>query len=161
MLIYSKKIKETKKYNYIIIFAENEHMTRIAAIAFSRTFFMKFLKFGLVGFSGLIVDFGITYFFKEKLKVHKYIANSLGFLVATATNYTLNRYWTFDNHDPNTAIQFGKFFVVSLVGLAISNTLIFLLHEKLKWNFYLSKACAIVLVSLWNFFANYLYTFTA
>lgn len=135
-------------------------MTPIAAIAFNRTFFFKFIKFGLVGFSGLIVDFGVTYICKERLRIPKYLASSLGFLVATGSNYTLNRFWTFNNHDPDTVIQFGKFFVVSLVGLALSNGLIFLLHEKLKWNFYISKVCAIALVSLWNFFANYLYTFT-
>lgn len=135
-------------------------MTPILAIKFNDVFLFKFLKFGVVGFSGLIVDFSITWIFKEKLKVHKYISSSLGFVVATGTNYTLNRYWTFNNHNPATIIQFGKFFVISLVGLALSNILIYLLNDKLKWNFYIAKACAIVIVSLWNFFANYLYTFT-
>lgn len=146
----------------IIMFAsaKSNNMTSIAAIEFNSAFFFKFLKFGLVGFSGLIVDFSITYLCKEKLKIHKYISNSLGFIVATGTNYTFNRYWTFDNHNPATIIQFGKFFVISLVGLAISNVIIYLLNDRLKWNFYVAKACAIVLVSLWNFFANYLYTFT-
>lgn len=140
---------------------KSKFMPPLAIIEFNKAFFFKFLKFGIVGFSGLIVDFGVTYLFKEKLKIHKYISSSLGFIVATATNYTLNRLWTFNNHDPNAAVQFGKFFMVSLLGLAISNGLIYLLHDKLKWNFYLAKGCAIVLVSLWNFFANYLYTFTA
>lgn len=135
-------------------------MHTLAAIEFNKAFIFKFLKFGVVGFSGLVVDFSITYLCKEKLKIHKYIANSLGFAVATATNYLLNRYWTFNSHNPASLIQFGKFFVVSLVGLALSNALIYLLNDKLKWNFYLAKACAIVIVSLWNFFANYLYTFT-
>jgi len=135
-------------------------MTPIAAIEFNKAFLLKFLKFGLVGLSGMVVDFGITFLCKEKLKIHKYVSNSLGFIVATATNYTLNRLWTFDNHDPNTVTQFGKFFFISLIGLAMSNGIIYLLHEKLNWNFYFAKACAIGLVSLWNFFANYLYTFT-
>ena len=135
-------------------------MSQIAAIELNKAFFLKFLKFGIVGFSGLIVDFGITYLCKEKLKIHKYISNSLGFIVATGTNYTFNRLWTFENHNPNTFVQFGKFFVIAVVGLAISNALIYLLNDKFKWNFYFAKACAIVLVSLWNFFANYLYTFT-
>lgn len=135
-------------------------MGTLAVVEFNKAFIFKFLKFGVVGFSGLVVDFSITYLCKEKLKIHKYIANSLGFAVATATNYLLNRYWTFNSHNPASLIQFGKFFVVSLVGLVLSNALIYLLNDKLKWNFYLAKACAIVIVSLWNFFANYLYTFT-
>ncbi|HKG05685.1 MAG TPA: GtrA family protein [Pedobacter sp.] len=136
-------------------------MIPVAAIEINKTFFFKFLKFGIVGFSGLIVDFGITYICKEKLRLHKYLSSSLGFLVATGTNYSLNRYWTFHNNDPAYILQFGKFFIISAVGLALSNSLIYLLHERFKWNFYVAKACAIALVSLWNFFANYLYTFTA
>lgn len=135
-------------------------MISIAAIKFNNAFLFKFLKFGVVGFSGLIVDFSLTWFCKEKLRIHKYISSSLGFIVATGTNYSLNRYWTFDNHDPALITQFGKFFMIALVGLALSNMLIYLLHDKLKWNFYFAKACAIVVISLWNFFANYLYTFT-
>ncbi len=135
-------------------------MLQLATLELNKTFVLKFLKFGLVGFSGLIIDFGITYFCKEKLKIHKYVSSSFGFVVATATNFTLNRLWTFNNHDPNAVVQFGKFFVVSLFGLALSNGLIYILNDRLKWNFYLAKGCAIVLVSLWNFFANYLYTFT-
>lgn len=135
-------------------------MANIAAIEFNQTFFFKFLKFGVVGFSGLIVDFGITYLCKEKLKIHKYLSSSFGFIVATTTNYGLNRYWTFNNHDAASITQFGKFFMISLVGLFLSNVLIYLLNDKLKLNFYVAKACAIVIVSLWNFFANYLYTFS-
>ncbi len=135
-------------------------MTGILASWPDKGFILKFVKFGAVGFSGLIVDFGVTYIFKEKLGVHRYVANSLGFLVATASNYLLNRNWTFHNQDPEYLLQFGKFFVIALVGLALSNLIIFLLSEKLKWNFYLAKIFAIGAVAIWNFFANYLYTFT-
>jgi putative flippase GtrA len=135
-------------------------MTIIAAIEFNYAFFLKLLKFGVVGFVGLIVDFSITYICKEKLKIHKYVSSSLGFSIATATNYRLNRLWTFERHDAATMTQFGKYFMICLVGLALSNILIYLLNDKLKWNFYVAKACAIIIVSLWNFFANYLYTFT-
>src|SRR5688500_17019406 len=69
----------------------------------------KFLKFGVVGFSGIFVDFGVTYLSIEKLKVHKYIANSLGFIVATISNYLLNRYWTFNTGQGAQFVQFGKF----------------------------------------------------
>lgn len=135
-------------------------MSPIAAIEFNYAFLIKLLKFGIVGFAGLIVDFTVTYICKEKLKIHKYVSSSLGFTIATATNYRLNRFWTFDSHDEATMTQFGKYFMICLVGLVLSNILIYILNDKLKWNFYFAKGCAIVIVSLWNFFANYLYTFT-
>lgn len=60
--------------------------------------FLQFIKFCVVGGTGVVVDFGITFLFKEKLKLNKYIANSLGFMAAASTNYLLNRWWTFRSH---------------------------------------------------------------
>ncbi|HYK77766.1 MAG TPA: GtrA family protein [Daejeonella sp.] len=128
-------------------------------MSLSADFFLKFFKFGLVGFSGIFVDFSITYLCKEKFKIHKYVANSLGFTVATGTNYLLNRYWTFNTGEGPHFVQFGKFFGIALVGLLLNNLLIYFFNDKLKLNFYLSKAIAIAIVSLWNFMGNYLYTF--
>jgi putative flippase GtrA len=130
-------------------------------VTVSENLIFKFLKFGVVGFSGIFIDFGITWLLKERLKIHKYFANSCGFLFATVSNYLLNRYWTFQSHDPKAFEQFGKFFAIGLVGLLFSNFIIYILNDKLKISFYLSKVFAIIAVSLWNFFANYIYTFAA
>ena len=131
----------------------------LAFINLSQDLIYKFIRFGLVGFSGIFVDFGTTYLLKEKLKVHKYIANSCGFLLATVSNYLLNRYWTFQSTDPKAFEQFGKFFAIAIIGLIFNNLIIYILNDKLKINFYLSKVFAIAAVSIWNFFANYIYTF--
>lgn len=126
---------------------------------FSKAFLLKFLKFGIVGFSGIFVDFGVTYACKEWLKIQKYIANSIGFTVAATSNYFLNRIWTFKSQNPEVVKEFSEFFVISLVGLGLANLIVFLIHGKLKLNFYLSKLFAIGVVMLWNFFANYYITF--
>ena len=124
------------------------------------TTFFKFLKFGLVGLSGLLLDFGVTYLAKEKLRWDKYLANSLGFIVASTNNYILNRLWTFHSADPEIGWQFSKFLLVAVAGLLLNNLIVYLLTEKAKLNFYLSKLMAIVVVFAWNFLLNYLYTFT-
>lgn len=121
---------------------------------------LKFIKFGIVGVSGIIVDFGITWLCKEKLKMQKYVANSMGFSLATVSNFLLNRHWTFESHDPAAFQQFGKFLIISVIGLILSNFIIYILNDKWKMKFYTSKIFAIAMVSIWNFFANYIYTFT-
>jgi putative flippase GtrA len=125
----------------------------------SRTFLVKFIKFGIVGFSGVFVDFGVTYICKEWLKIQKYVANSIGFTVAASSNYLLNRTWTFKSKNPDVATEYTEFFIISLVGLGLANLIVFLVHGKLKYNFYLSKLFAIGVVTIWNFFANYYITF--
>ena len=122
--------------------------------------FLQFIKFCVVGGTGVVVDFGITFLFKEKLKLNKYIANSLGFMAAASTNYLLNRWWTFRSHDPEVAQQYVQFVGISAIGLILNNIIIYLLNDKERLNFYLSKLIAIGLVTLWNFFMNYYFTFT-
>ncbi|MDO8970713.1 MAG: GtrA family protein, partial [Saprospiraceae bacterium] len=119
----------------------------------------KFLKFGVVGVSGVVVDFGVTWLLKEQLRLNKYIANSAGFACAVVSNYILNRIWTFHSADPHVGIQFAKFAVVALVGLGMNNAIIFYLTERRGIKFYTAKLVATGVVMLWNFGANYFFTF--
>lgn len=125
----------------------------------NRTFLLKFLKFGTVGLSGVLVDFGITYTCKEIIKIPKYVSNAIGFTVAAIWNYIFNRIWTFQSHDPEITYEFLRFFSVSLIGLGINTLILWLLVSKFKMNFYVSKLFAIGTVMIWNFIVNLLVTF--
>jgi putative flippase GtrA len=61
--------------------------------------------------------------------------------------------------NPEIAIEFSQFIVVSLIGLALNTFILWLIVSRFKFNFYLSKVFAIIVVMLWNFFANLLFTF--
>jgi len=119
---------------------------------------LKFLKFGIVGASGLAVDFAITYVLKEKAGIHKYIANSAGFISAASSNYILNRIWTFDSTNPHIANEYMAFILVSVVGLAINSFVLWRLVNR-NMNFYWAKLAAIAITTIWNFAANLLFTF--
>jgi putative flippase GtrA len=118
----------------------------------------KFLKFGITGLTGMVIDFSITFLLKEKLKVHRYLANSAGFTVAATSNYFLNRIWTFHSSNPRVITEYGSFFIISLIGLGINNLFLYIFEKKFK--FYLAKLFAIGVTMLWNFFANYYITFS-
>ncbi len=126
-----------------------------------KLFLIKFIKFCFVGLSGILVDFSITYLCKEKILINKYIANAIGFTTAASSNYILNRVWTFHSQNPAIAIEYSKFLMISLIGLGINTFIIWLLVNKSRMNFYLAKLFAILVVTIWNFFSNYIYTFVA
>ena len=119
----------------------------------------QFFKFCVVGGSGVFVDFGVTYLCKEWLKLNKYVANSLGVLCASTSNYILNRIWTFQNENPDITGQYLRFLGIAAVGLVINNATIYVLHGRFRLNFYLAKLFAIGVVTFWNFFMNYFFTF--
>lgn len=119
---------------------------------------LKFIKFSLVGSSGLVIDFGTTWLVKEVLRGNKYLANSLGFTLAVVNNYIWNKYWTFQDTDPAVFAQFGKFLTISLIGLLINNLVIYVFERYM--NFYRAKIIAILIVVIWNFIMNYTFAFT-
>jgi putative flippase GtrA len=116
-------------------------------------------KYSIVGGIGFIIDFLITWFFKEKIKINPFLANSLGFLIAVISNFVLNKYWTFNEIHSTSSTQFLKFFFVSITGLLLNNFFLYLLTSKTKINFYASKFIVIALVFFWNYSLNTIFTF--
>lgn len=118
---------------------------------------VAYLMFCIVGFSGMAVDFSITYLFKEIFLLNKFVANSIGFTCAAVSNYYLNSRWTFRESATRTATSLFTFLFISVVGLALNNTLIYLMSPY--FNFYVCKLISTLLVSLFNFTANARITF--
>jgi len=90
----------------------------------------KFIKFGLVGLSGMVIDFFFTWLCKEKLRWNKFISNSIGFILAATSNYVLNRVWTFESDNQQVGREFISFFLVSLIGLLLNNLLLYFFTRK-------------------------------
>ncbi len=120
---------------------------------------LQFIKFCVVGAGGMVVDFGTTWLLKEKLHFNKYVANSTGFALAVINNFLWNKYWTFHDRNEEVGIQFLLFLGISVMGLLLNNGVIYLLINRWRMNFYLSKLFATGVVTLWNFGANYQFTF--
>jgi putative flippase GtrA len=125
----------------------------------NQAFIFKIIKFGIVGFLGFVIDFGLTFVFKEKLKMNKFVANALGFLISALVNFTVNRMWTFENHNPDLALQLGKFMAIASVALMLNSLIIYILNGKIRINFYVSKIIAVLFVMFYNFIMNSLFTF--
>ena len=120
----------------------------------------KIFKFGVVGCSGIVIDFSLTYLCKEKLHINKYISNAIGFSCAATSNFILNNYWTFnENNESLLADRFLVFFIISLIGLGINSLVIALFINKFNFKFYAAKIVAVGIVFIWNFLMNNYITF--
>lgn len=126
---------------------------------FIPVFLSRFIKFAVVGSSGLLIDFGITYLLKEKLKLYKFLASSIGFILAASSNYIFNRIWTFHSTNPLILFEYSSFLIISVIGLLINNLVLWIFNENFKINFYFSKIIATLVTTVWNFTANFYITF--
>lgn len=128
-------------------------------LLFTDNLILKFIKFSLIGISGMGIDFGITYLLKEKIRINRFVSSAIGFCIAVSSNYYLNRIWTFESTNPHIAAEYTSFFIISIIGLGINTSSLFILASKLKWNFYFSKLMAIIITAVWNFSSNVIVTF--
>ncbi len=121
----------------------------------------QFIRFGIVGVINTSLDF-VIYAFLTRLFLffdeHYLIANLISFSIATVNSYIFNKYWTFKDNSKQHKIQYTKFYLVSLCGLILTQTILYILVELGLYDL-LAKAIAVGVVLFWNFFVNKFWTF--
>ncbi len=122
----------------------------------------KFIRFGLVGLSGVFVDMTILYLLSDSntlalpLTRSKIIAGE----IAIFNNFLWNDAWTF----ADVAMQqkglkqrlkrFFKFNIICLAGLAINVLVLNLVFNFVISNRYIANLIAIAIATVWNFWVN-------
>lgn len=120
----------------------------------------QFLKFGVVGASGTVVNF-VVYHLLLHFQLHIWLAYAVGFIVGGVNNYWWNRHWTFRSQG-HPWKELGQFITVSAVALGISEIVI-LFAEKYLPVMPLRNSAAWLMATVvgmgWNFFGNKFWTF--
>jgi putative flippase GtrA len=140
----------------------------------------RFLRFAAVGVTGAVVDFSVFNLLTSVFHLEGVIAQSISFVVAVINNFLWNRYWTYpDSRSKSLKRQLLQFFVVNVAGLAIRTPIFSVLEKPLARFFEMSTsflpdiaifkpqflghnlalAVAVVVVMLWNFIINRLWTY--
>ena len=121
--------------------------------------FRQLVKFGLVGASSTVIDWGSYLLLTRIFGILYLMAKVLSFSVAVLNSYTWNRRWTFRSTDPQKLRQFIKFLIIALVGLVLNTSIMYLAVEKLKLHDIYGLFLATAMVFFWNFSANKFWTF--
>ncbi len=137
---------------------------------------IRFYKFAAVGAFGAVIDFGFFNLFTSIFLIKAIVSSALSFIMAVASNFLLNRYWTYpDSRTKTFAQQAVQFLLISLVGMGIrlilfavlENPLINLAERMLPSigvtptfiGHNLTLAFAILVVMMWNYIANRYWTY--
>lgn len=129
------------------------------SLSISSGFVNRFFRFGVVGFSGVIVDLGTFYLFHNSLCLMLTSSAMLSTEMAIINNFFWNDIWTFGDvsfqQKTSQKLQrFVKFNLICLVGLVFNSLIVNLLFYKFQVNEYIAKLIAIACVTLWNFWLN-------
>lgn len=119
----------------------------------------QFVKFGIVGVTSTIIDWGIYLLLTRIFGVFYLMAKILSFAVAVLNSYIWNRRWTFRSNDPAKLRQFIKFLTISIVGVVLNTLIMYIAVDKIKLHDIFGLVLATAIVMIWNFLANKFYTF--
>ncbi|MBD2346683.1 glycosyltransferase [Anabaena subtropica] len=122
----------------------------------------KFLRFALVGLSGVFVDMALLYLFSDPstlawpLTRSKIIAGE----IAIFNNFLWNDAWTFadvamrQQEWHQRLKRFVKFNIICLAGLMLNVLILNLVFNFLIPNRYIANLIAIAVATIWNFWVN-------
>jgi dolichol-phosphate mannosyltransferase len=137
-----------------------EYIQHLISLRFSLWPVTRFLRFGVVGFSGVFVDMGIFYLLRTMFGLGLTRSAIFSSEVAIINNFLWNDLWTFGDisrHQKGKRKRLRrllKFNIVCLSGLILNVMLVNFLFNVVHINEYLSKLMAIAAVTFWNFWFN-------
>jgi putative flippase GtrA len=128
----------------------------------------RYIKFGLVGASGTVVNLAVLYVCQEFLlasiasgEQRLYASLAIAILLATVNNFAWNRLWTWRDRQAefhgSLATQFVRYGLASWLGTSVQYILTLWLAQHV--HYLLGNVLAIVLASVINYFANDWWTF--
>jgi dolichol-phosphate mannosyltransferase len=137
-----------------------EYLRHLIRLRFARWPVGKFLRFGLVGFSGVFVNMAILYVMRDIFKLELTRSLIVAAELAIISNFLWNDLWTFgeiSKQQPGKRQRLKrllKFNTICLMGLILNVLLVNLMYNFLGMNEYLANLIAIAAVTLWNFWIN-------
>lgn len=118
----------------------------------------QFLHFAVAGAIGTGVHYCVLIALVQLADFASVVASFLGYIAGALTNYLLSRYYVFRSTVPHYE-ALAKFFIVALIGLVLNTLVMAVGVYLLNWYYIVAQVAATVLVLLWNFAGNKLWTF--
>lgn len=126
----------------------------------SKPLFKQFIKFGIVGAIGTLINIAILYSLTEYIDIYYIISEIIAFFVAGLNNYIWNKLWTFKEKIKDQVVsKYVQFIVISLISLFVNISTLYVLVEYFKFWYVLAEVVAIVIAFLLNFIGNKVWTF--
>lgn len=113
---------------------------------------IQIFKFTIVGGIATIIDWTIYYLLFNILKINPLLANLGAFSISVIYNYIASVKWVFKVTDKKSKKElFIEFIILSIVGLLITEIIIYIGINLIKIDAMIIKIIATVIVMIFNF----------
>jgi len=131
--------------------------------------FGRFMRFGLVGGSGVLVDMGVLYLLHDanRLALPLVTSKILAAQVAILNNFAWNELWTFGDRSALHAtgrerlLRFLRFELICLAGAALAAVVLSQGVTRFGLHYLVANALAIAVGTAWNFGLNLRWNWSA
>jgi dolichol-phosphate mannosyltransferase len=157
--VFRERMEGESKVSLSIYIEYLEHLVRLRFALLRNS---RFLKFCVVGLTGVVVDMGVLYLLSDPRTLHFGLTRSkvAGAEAAILNNFLWNDAWTFANLVPKASslrMKFGRFLKFNAIcsfGMILSVVLLNIQFNWLGMNRYVANCIAILIVTAWNYLAN-------
>ncbi len=117
-----------------------------------KNLFIQMIKFGGVGIICFIIDFAILHLLTDYVHLHYLWSAAIAFFISVLANYFLSIRFVFQvNPNNNKTRVFMVFLISSIVGLGLTELLMWIGVDILFMNYMLVKIFATAVVMVYNF----------
>jgi len=139
-----------------------DYLKHISSLMRRKGELKRFIKFCLVGASGVLVNMGLLWLLTEFAGLFYLLSAAISIESSIISNFVLNDFFTFPDRRLRGARPFLKrllkFNIVSLAGLGLNVSVLWLLTELFGVYYLLSNLCGIAVATLWNYLVNLFWT---
>lgn len=113
---------------------------------------IQVFRYGVVGVWAFLVDFSILYVLTEFGKIHYLVSAAMAFSIALFVSYRLSVTWVFGQRSVSNRLQeFAIFTLIGIIGLFLTEALMYIFTGLLHFHYLESKLVATVAIFIFNF----------
>lgn len=117
--------------------------------------FKQLLRFGLVGFASFLIDYFIMIFLTEAFGIVYIVSCGISFTISAIVNYLLSMRFVFvSTTKMRKRTEFLIFFIMSILGLVLTECLIALFVERFFIHYKIAKIAVTFIVMAYNFISR-------
>ena len=122
----------------------------------TKKLFLQLLRFLIIGILAFIIDYLILILSHEFFQLNLYLSIFLAFSISVIFNYILRVKWIFVVKN-NANKKFILFIVYSIIGLILTEAIMWVGTSFFKFNYLFVKLLATIIVMIYNFITRKLF----